>query len=168
MHFQRFLLTSGRLGLTVSPSKTFPSFQSAVLNTKLLLHVVIIGVLYLMEYPMFPAGKNQPHSCEGAVAVLIFPRQETGSHHSFWLLAIEEYISSTSVLHFAQFPLVSRKTVGRELTDVHILHRLNSAIAGTPVTLFTQIYRPAQPQASRGRGKPVMCLCLSRAASLYF
>ncbi|XP_074673357.1 filensin [Strix aluco] len=29
--------------------------------------------------------------------------------------------------------------------------RLNSAIAGTPVTLFTQIYRPAQPQASRGR-----------------
>ncbi|XP_015712030.1 filensin [Coturnix japonica] len=29
--------------------------------------------------------------------------------------------------------------------------RLNSAIAGTPVTLFTQIYRPVQPQASRGR-----------------
>ncbi|XP_021411553.1 filensin [Lonchura striata] len=29
--------------------------------------------------------------------------------------------------------------------------RLNSAIAGTPVTLFTQIYRPAQPQASGGR-----------------
>ncbi|NXB00170.1 BFSP1 protein, partial [Cnemophilus loriae] len=29
--------------------------------------------------------------------------------------------------------------------------RLNSAIAGTPVTLFTQIYRPAQPQVSRGR-----------------
>ncbi|KAJ7407212.1 Filensin [Willisornis vidua] len=29
--------------------------------------------------------------------------------------------------------------------------RLNSAIAGTPVTLFTQIYRPAQPQAARGR-----------------
>ncbi|NXH74185.1 BFSP1 protein, partial [Hydrobates tethys] len=29
--------------------------------------------------------------------------------------------------------------------------RLNSAIAGTPVTLFTQIYRPVQPQVSRGR-----------------
>ncbi|NXS65013.1 BFSP1 protein, partial [Pandion haliaetus] len=29
--------------------------------------------------------------------------------------------------------------------------RLNSAIAGTPVTLFTQIYRTVQPQASRGR-----------------
>ncbi|XP_075269639.1 filensin isoform X4 [Opisthocomus hoazin] len=29
--------------------------------------------------------------------------------------------------------------------------RLNSAIAGTPVTLFTQIYRPVQPQALRGR-----------------
>ncbi|XP_005238663.2 filensin [Falco peregrinus] len=29
--------------------------------------------------------------------------------------------------------------------------RLNSAIAGTPVTLFTQIYRPVQPPASRGR-----------------
>ncbi|KAM6432798.1 filensin [Rhynochetos jubatus] len=29
--------------------------------------------------------------------------------------------------------------------------RLNSAIAGTPVTLFTQIYRPVQPQAARGR-----------------
>ncbi|KAM9195633.1 filensin [Mergus octosetaceus] len=29
--------------------------------------------------------------------------------------------------------------------------RLNSAITGTPVTLFTQIYRPVQPQASRGR-----------------
>ncbi|NXF33136.1 BFSP1 protein, partial [Nyctibius bracteatus] len=29
--------------------------------------------------------------------------------------------------------------------------RLNSAIAGTPVTLFTQIYRPVQPQAPRGR-----------------
>ncbi|KAM6366209.1 filensin [Alca torda] len=29
--------------------------------------------------------------------------------------------------------------------------RLNSAIAGTPVTLFTQIYRLVQPQASRGR-----------------
>ncbi|XP_027742314.1 filensin [Empidonax traillii] len=29
--------------------------------------------------------------------------------------------------------------------------RLNSAIAGTPVTLFTQIYRPAQPQVTRGR-----------------
>ncbi|KFV42154.1 Filensin, partial [Tyto alba] len=29
--------------------------------------------------------------------------------------------------------------------------RLNSAIAGTPVTLFTQIYRPVQPQASPGR-----------------
>ncbi|NXA40808.1 BFSP1 protein, partial [Eudromia elegans] len=29
--------------------------------------------------------------------------------------------------------------------------RLNSAIAGTPVTLFTQIYRPVQTQAPRGR-----------------
>ncbi|NWX18581.1 BFSP1 protein, partial [Aegotheles bennettii] len=29
--------------------------------------------------------------------------------------------------------------------------RLNSAIAGTPVTLFTQIYRPVQPPAARGR-----------------
>ncbi|XP_059684584.1 filensin [Gavia stellata] len=29
--------------------------------------------------------------------------------------------------------------------------RLNSAIAGTPVTLFTQIYRPVQPPVSRGR-----------------
>ncbi|XP_013812635.1 filensin [Apteryx mantelli] len=29
--------------------------------------------------------------------------------------------------------------------------RLNSAIAGAPVTLFTQIYRPVQPQAPRGR-----------------
>ncbi|NXU29124.1 BFSP1 protein, partial [Thalassarche chlororhynchos] len=29
--------------------------------------------------------------------------------------------------------------------------RLNSAIAGTPVTLYTQIYRPVQPQALRGR-----------------
>ncbi|NXV93650.1 filensin [Calonectris borealis] len=29
--------------------------------------------------------------------------------------------------------------------------RLNSAIAGTPVTLFTQIYRAVQPETSRGR-----------------
>lgn len=79
----QFLLTSGRLGLTVCPSKTSPPFQSAMLNAKLLLHVVIVGVVYLKEYPMSPAGRNQPHSCEGAVAVSIFPRQQTGSPHSF-------------------------------------------------------------------------------------
>lgn len=78
-----FLLTSDRLGLTVCPSENLPSFQSAMLNAKLLLYVVITGVLYLLEYPISPAGRNQPYCCEGAVAVLIFPRQEIGSHHSF-------------------------------------------------------------------------------------
>lgn len=65
----QLLLTSGRLGLTVCPSKTFPSFQSDMLNAKLLLHVVIAGVLYVMDYPMSPAGRNQPHSFEGGLAV---------------------------------------------------------------------------------------------------
>lgn len=37
----QFLLTSGRLGLNVCTSKNFPSFQSAMLNAKLLLHVVV-------------------------------------------------------------------------------------------------------------------------------
>lgn len=78
-----FLLSSGRLGLTVCLSKTFPHSQAAMLNAKLLLHVVIAGVVYLKEYPMSPAGRNQPHSCEGVVAVTIFPRQEAGSRHSF-------------------------------------------------------------------------------------
>lgn len=156
----QFLLRSGRLGLTACPSETF---QSAMLNAKLLLHVVIAGVLFLKEYPISPAGRNQPYSWESAVAVSIFPRQEAGSCHSFSLLTIEKCISLTSVLPFCT---ISLKKVGRGLMDARILHRLNSAIAGTPVTLFTQIYRPAQPQASRGRGKPVTCPSVSVKRSI--
>lgn len=161
----QFLLTSGRLGLTVCPSKTFPSFQSAMLNTKLLLHSVIPGVVYLMEYPMSPAGRNQPHSCEGC-GCLGFP-QTRYRLLSFFLTShhLEVHFFNL-MLHFAQFHLLSLKTMGGELMDAHILHRLNSAIAGTPVTLFTQIYRPAQPQVSRGRGKPVMCLSVSVKRSI--